>query len=159
MNEELCIITSLNLYEFSQVNNNEMGILLSRADDASLYKEAYEEAQRIIRISEEVRISLERVASESVEVQSHGAEHDEASGKLSSSKLAVKLGYKTNEFLDKAVIAGHLELRAGKHVLTKKGEQAGGEYIAKSRFGPYFRIWALLQVATGLCSDLTEMRR
>src|SRR3546814_11177673 len=28
LNEELCIVTSLNLYEFSQVNNNEMGILI-----------------------------------------------------------------------------------------------------------------------------------
>ena len=26
LNEELCIVTSLNLYEFSQVNNNEMGV-------------------------------------------------------------------------------------------------------------------------------------
>jgi phosphatidylserine/phosphatidylglycerophosphate/cardiolipin synthase-like enzyme len=62
MNEELCIIASLNLYEFSQVNNNEMGVLIRRAEDADLYKDAYEEAQRIIRISEEVRISLERVS-------------------------------------------------------------------------------------------------
>ena len=52
MNEELCIITSLNLYEFSQVNNNEMGVLIRRADDAELYREAYEEAQRIIRVRE-----------------------------------------------------------------------------------------------------------
>lgn len=65
LNEELCIITSLNLYEFSQVNNNEMGVLLRRADDTDLYRDAYEEAQRIIRISEEVRISLERVSSDS----------------------------------------------------------------------------------------------
>lgn len=28
LNEEMCIITSLNLYEFSQVNNNEMGVLM-----------------------------------------------------------------------------------------------------------------------------------
>lgn len=61
LNEELCIITSLNLYEFSQVNNNEMGVLIRRGDDPELYKDAYEEAQRIIRISEEVRISMERV--------------------------------------------------------------------------------------------------
>src|SRR3546814_6857751 len=60
--EELCIVTSLNLYAFSQVNNNEMGILIQRSDDAELYRDAYEEAQRIIRISEEVRISMERVA-------------------------------------------------------------------------------------------------
>src|SRR3546814_12589511 len=63
LNEELCIVTSLNLYEFSQVNNNEMGILIRRSDDAELYRDAYEEAQRIIRISDEVRISLERVAA------------------------------------------------------------------------------------------------
>ena len=42
-------------------NNNEMGILLIRRDDATTYKEAYDEAQRIIRISEEVKISLDVV--------------------------------------------------------------------------------------------------
>ena len=61
LNEEICIISSLNLYEFSQVNNNEMGVLISRMDDAGVYKDAYEEAQRIIRISDEVRMSLEVV--------------------------------------------------------------------------------------------------
>jgi phosphatidylserine/phosphatidylglycerophosphate/cardiolipin synthase-like enzyme len=64
MNEELAIITSLNLYEFSQINNNEMGVLIRREDDIELYKDAYEEAQRIIRISDEVRITLERPGSE-----------------------------------------------------------------------------------------------
>ena len=58
LNEELCIITSLNLYEFSQVNNNEMGVLVRRSQDAELYRNAYEEAQRIIRISDEVRSLL-----------------------------------------------------------------------------------------------------
>lgn len=46
LNEAMCIITSLNLYEFSQVNNNEMGVLIERRDDAQLYKDAYEEARR-----------------------------------------------------------------------------------------------------------------
>ena len=52
LNEDSCIITSLNLYEFSQINNNEMGIFLSREDDGDVYKDAYEEAQRIIRVSD-----------------------------------------------------------------------------------------------------------
>ena len=39
LNESLCIITSLNLYEFSQVNNNEMGVLIRRAEDTDLYRE------------------------------------------------------------------------------------------------------------------------
>lgn len=63
-NEESCIITSLNLYEFSQINNNEMGVYLSRSDDPDLYRDAYDEAQRIIRISDEVRISLEKVGKD-----------------------------------------------------------------------------------------------
>ena len=36
------VVTSLNLYEFSQVNNNEMGILIRRGEDGQLYKDAYE---------------------------------------------------------------------------------------------------------------------
>ncbi|HHY0576020.1 TPA: phospholipase D family protein, partial [Vibrio parahaemolyticus] len=67
MNESSCIITSLNLYEFSQVNNNEMGIFIDRDEDAEIYKDSYEEAQRIIRISDEVRISLEKVQAAAVE--------------------------------------------------------------------------------------------
>jgi len=38
MNENMCIVTSLNLYEFSQVNNNEMGILILRDEDGSFTK-------------------------------------------------------------------------------------------------------------------------
>lgn len=136
LNEELCIITSLNLYEFSQINNNEMGVLIRRADDADLYKDAYEEAQRIIRISDEVRITLERVMTEP-EIKS---DSDEKSDKLTSSKLAQKLGIKTNEFTEKLVISGLLELKEGKHYLTAKGKEVGGEFRMSSKFGPYF-LW------------------
>jgi phosphatidylserine/phosphatidylglycerophosphate/cardiolipin synthase-like enzyme len=136
LNEELCIITSLNLYEFSQINNNEMGVLIVRSDDADLYKDAYEEAQRIIRISEEVRISLERVTTEPEE--KHEAE--ESTGKLTSSKLAQKLGVKTNEFIEKLVVSGYLEAREGKNYLTAKGKETGGEFRMSPRFGSYF-LW------------------
>lgn len=61
LNESMAIITSLNLYEFSQVNNNEMGILIERDGDSELYGDAHEEAQRIIRVSDEVRMSLEKI--------------------------------------------------------------------------------------------------
>jgi len=136
LNEELCIITSLNLYEFSQVNNNEMGVLIRRVDDAELYKDAYEEAQRIIRISEEVRISLERVVVE----PENKPETDEKSDKLTSSKLAQKFGIKTIELTEKLVSAGLLEVKDGKHYLTAKGKEIGGEFRMGSKFGPYF-LW------------------
>ena len=138
MNEELCIIASLNLYEFSQVNNNEMGVLIRRVDDAELYKDAYEEAQRIIRISEEVRISLERVSSEA-ETQPE-TEETASSGKITTSKLAQRLGMKTNELTEKFVKSGLLEARDGKHYITFKGKEEGGEFRMSSKFGPYF-LW------------------
>lgn len=146
MNEEMCIITSLNLYEFSQVNNNEMGILIQRGDDAQLYKDAYEEAQRIIRISDEVRISLERVSNTpetpAAEPDSidKGGDAEPTSDKLPSSKIATKLGLKTAQFIERATENGFLALDSDKHVLTAKGAAAGVEFVAKSRFGPYF-LW------------------
>lgn len=136
MNEELCIVTSLNLYEFSQINNNEMGVLIRRSDDAELYKDAYEEAQRIIRISDEVRISLERVATE----PEGKAETEESADRLTSSKLAQKLGVKTQELIDKLIATGHLEVRDGKNYITAKGKEAGGEFRMSPKFGPYF-LW------------------
>lgn len=137
MNEEIGIITSLNLYEFSQINNNEMGILIRRADDAELYKEAYEEAQRIIRISEEVRISLERVSNDS---ESRSEAEESSPDKLTSSKLAQRLGMKTNELIEKFVQSGFLEVRDGKHYITAKGKEVGGEFRMSPKFGPYF-LW------------------
>lgn len=143
MNEEMCIITSLNLYEFSQVNNNEMGVLLRRSEDVDLYQDAYEEAQRIIRISDEVRISLERVSNDGAADQAVARATDaeqEAMGKLTSSRFARRLGVKTAELLRRAVGRGYIEAQGDQHVLTPKGQQAGIEFVAKSRFGPYF-LW------------------
>jgi len=143
MNENMCIVTSLNLYEFSQVNNNEMGVLIQRAEDGQLYKDAYEEAQRIIRISDEVRISLERVATEpdaGAADEDRGADGENAGDKLTTSKIAQKLGLKTLQFLEQATAKGYLVLNGDKHALTPMGEKAGVEFVAKSRFGPYF-LW------------------
>jgi phosphatidylserine/phosphatidylglycerophosphate/cardiolipin synthase-like enzyme len=137
INEEMCIITSMNLYDFSQQNNNEMGILINRAEDPDLYKEAYEEAQRIIRISDEVRISVETVEKEA----ETAAESEEPSTeKLTSSKLAQKLGIKTQELLDRLAQSGHLEVRDGKNFITAKGKEAGGEFRMSPKHGPYF-LW------------------
>lgn len=60
LNEKEAIITSMNLYEFSQVNNNEMGIYIEKEKDPELYKDIIEEAQRLIRISDEIVVSVEK---------------------------------------------------------------------------------------------------
>ncbi len=61
INEKEAIITSMNLYEFSQQNNNEMGIYLSKENDAELYSQTLEEVQRLLTISEEIRVTVKKV--------------------------------------------------------------------------------------------------
>lgn len=142
LNEEACIITSLNLYEFSQVNNNEMGVLARRSEDRELFQDAYDEALRIIRISDEEQAPQAVQSAPAVEhnISATPDAEPDAGGKLTTSKLARKLGIKTNEVLERAVVAGYLLLQGEQHSLTKQGSDAGVEFIAKSRFGPYY-LW------------------
>lgn len=141
LNESECIISSLNLYEFSQVNNNEMGISVRKYEDDEVFKDAYEEAQRIIRISEEVRISLDEVkANPNTEDLGQTDEEANAFSKLTTSKLAAKYKIKTADLLEKLVDKGFLKLNdTGKHFLTDQGKSIGGEY-RPSQYGGYF-LW------------------
>jgi len=137
LNENSCIITSLNLYEFSQVNNNEMGIHISRIDDCDMYRDTFEEAQRIIRISDEVRVTLEKII-----IPNSKKETQELTGKqekVTSSKLAKTLKLSTSELLDKLIKIGYVAEVDQKQVLTQKGVEMGGE-AKTGRFGGYF-IW------------------
>ena len=141
MNESECIISSLNLYEFSQVNNNEMGILIRKYEDDEVFKDAYEESQRIIRISDELRISLDEVKTEQVQVEEKNDEDADNLSKLTSSKLAAKHKLKTADLLDKFVEKGFLILNEnGKHLLTEQGKAMGGEFRT-SQYGGYF-LWS-----------------
>ena len=139
MNESACIITSLNLYEFSQVNNHEMGVFISRDDDPEMYKDTHEEAQRIIRSSDEVRISLEEIAKPKLPEELDEKAEENEFQKLTSSKLALKLKLKTPELLEILTANGFVTEADGKPILTEKGEAIGGE-AKTGRFGDYF-IW------------------
>ena len=141
MNESECIISSLNLYEFSQVNNNEMGILVRKYEDNEVFKDAYEEAQRIIRISDEVRITLDEVKAEASPVsEMKESEEEIIFTKLTTAKLAAKVGIKTPDLLEKLVNKGYLNLTEnGKNFLTDSGKAIGGEFRT-GQYGIYF-LW------------------
>lgn len=59
--------------------------MIQRSEDHDLYRDAYDEAQRIIRVSEEVRITLERVASDS-------DEHDTSTANTAPAPACPKCG-------------------------------------------------------------------
>lgn len=52
MNENEAIITSMNLFMYSQQTNNEMGVYVTLKDDPDLFRDLLSEAERIIRKSE-----------------------------------------------------------------------------------------------------------
>lgn len=57
-NEFFMVITSLNLYEYSQQNNREMGVLITLKEDHDLYVDALCEANYIIRSATYFKPSL-----------------------------------------------------------------------------------------------------
>jgi phosphatidylserine/phosphatidylglycerophosphate/cardiolipin synthase-like enzyme len=61
INDNEAIITSMNLYEFSQLNNNEMGIYITKEGDPELYKDTFDEVQRLLTISEEIRVTVQKI--------------------------------------------------------------------------------------------------
>lgn len=67
INEFEAIITSMNLYEFSQMNNNEMGIHVTKAQDEELYNSIFAEVQRLLTISEEIRVTVQKVSPQETE--------------------------------------------------------------------------------------------
>lgn len=142
LNEHECIITSLNLYEFSQVNNNEMGVLIDKNNDSQLYVDTYEEVLRIIRISEEVRLSAdtekptinqEQPKTENTKLRNYD--------KVTTAKLAEKFGIDNNEFTKMLAENGYIELKGKNVFLTDKGREVGGE-VKKSQYG-YFVVWSV----------------
>jgi len=89
-----------------------MGVAVSRAEDSELYIDAYDEAQRIIRISDEVRISLEKVSSGTEKNEKNTSEEKKENySKLTTSKLAKKLGKTTDQLTEELVSKGYLEIK------------------------------------------------
>jgi len=82
---------------------------------------------------------MEKISPQAEEVSQQESVSNDIQ-KLTSSKLAKKLGMKTNELLEKLTESRHLWIKDGKHYLTDKGKAAGGEFRMSKKFGPYF-IW------------------
>lgn len=53
-NENKMVITSMNMYEFSEKNNREMGVLIDRINDKDLFDKAIAETLSILQSSEQI---------------------------------------------------------------------------------------------------------
>lgn len=155
MSEDVGIITSLNMYEFSQVNNNEMGVMFKASEDRELYQDCLNEVKRIIRISEEVRMNLEIVEGEDINTSTDTesvkpapqnnpepatADTQEPIGKISTKELAKQLKRDQKDVLEALVQKGFLEIKNGNHYATDKGRKEVGAQ-PKKLYGSYYFLW------------------
>jgi hypothetical protein len=140
LNESLAVITSLNLHLYSQQNNNEMGVMVKRGNDQQMFFDITSEVDRLIRISEATNADRENLVLESASV-ARTLEEPSTYGKLTTAKLAKRLGLGSTKLFDVLIGRGYLELRdGGKHHLTPEGKTAGGEF--RMGKGPYF-LWPI----------------
>ncbi|EKF0974394.1 phospholipase D family protein [Salmonella enterica] len=125
-NENYILISSLNLYEFSQVNNYELGIVIAKTETPPLYNEAYKEISKIIKASNEIMPE----------------KHPNEERKLTSSALAKKLNINTEELHRRFDKMGYLAKSKTGYLLTPKGESVGGEARPdKFKKGTFYFLW------------------
>jgi len=79
LNENTAIITSMNLYDYSQTHNREIGIKIDRenAEDKDLYNEIQTEMLSIMEVSEPFQYEVKRV-----EIESHSIQKNESAKNL-----------------------------------------------------------------------------
>lgn len=143
INENEAIITSMNLYEFSQQNNNEMGIHISKSQDPDLYNSTLEEAQRLLTISEEIRVSVKKVTADTPSkiekkvIEASTPNYANYDGKyFSATALSKEMGITSKELNSRFEKMNWIEKKNEETVLTTLGKSKGGQ-MRKGQYGDY----------------------
>lgn len=145
LNENEAIVTSMNLYSFSQQNNDEMGIYLTKENDPDLYNDIYNEVQRLLTISEEIRVSVKKVDKETNKeiekpILNVPKVKDFSNSKLLTTKELSALSGLSSRKVNSLFTDQKLMYKKNDDwFATKKGENLG----AKQREGQYgkFIVW------------------
>jgi phosphatidylserine/phosphatidylglycerophosphate/cardiolipin synthase-like enzyme len=145
LNENEAIVTSMNLYSFSQQNNDEMGIHLTKENDPDLYNDIYNEVQRLLTISEEIRVSVKKIDKEIEKKSENTIEKikkniDSSKSKLLTTKELSELTSLSSRKVNSWFTDNKLMYKKGEDwITTKKGKEVGG--IEKDGQYGKFVIW------------------
>lgn len=60
-NEKTMVVTSMNLYEFSDKHNREMGVLIQKSDDAEMFYDGVEETASIIKSAKIIELENKKL--------------------------------------------------------------------------------------------------
>ena len=145
LNEKEAIVTSMNLYTYSQENNDEMGIYVTKDEDPDLYEAISNEARRLLRISDEIRVSVKKVDKEIEKKADKTISEIVKTKKNSNSKLLTtkelsQLTGLSSRKVNSWFTNNKLMYKKDEHwITTKKGKEIGG--IEKSGQYGKFVVW------------------
>lgn len=150
LNENKMIIASMNLYEFSQQHNREMGILIDTANEADkeVYEEASNDIESIMHNSEDFSYvqAPQKTLKENVDSKTfsnpknEGNKNKYAQSKLLTTKeLSQKTGLSSRKINSWLVGQDLMYKKEDDWFATKKGNELG----AKQKVGAYgkFIVW------------------
>lgn len=145
INENEAIVTSMNLYSFSQQNNDEMGIHVTKENDGDLYDDILNEVQRLLTISEEIRVSVKKIDKNVEKMLEKTVEKVQNNSDLSktnllSTKELSNLTGLSSRKINKWFTDNKLMYKKDDDwITTKKGKEVGG--VEKSGQYGKFVIW------------------
>lgn len=157
LNESKMIIASMNLYEFSQQNNREMGILfdIHNEADKEVYEDASKDIESIIHNSEDfsyvkapqkrIQRDINQQKPESLSKKNNEKitlkkEKDFSNSKYKTTKELAEMTEMSSRKINSFLVSNDLMEKNGEDwVTTKKGKEIGG-IIKEGQYGK-FVIW------------------
>lgn len=99
LNDRLAVIGSMNMYEFSEKNNREMGVLVTKEDDPEVFRDAWQETKSIY---DEVKFANStRPSTQGFCVRCHGQIEFNPKKPLCESCYKDWVKYKNNNYREK----------------------------------------------------------
>jgi len=143
LNESKMIIASMNLYEFSQQNNKEMGILIDRSneDDKKVYDDAEKEIESIIHNSEDFSYvkAPQKGTLKKTNSENYKANSNSKSPYLTTKELSHQTGISSQKINKWLVDNGYMYKKEEDWIATKKGKDNGG-ILKDGQYGR-FVVW------------------
>lgn len=143
LNEHRMIIASMNLYEFSQQNNREMGIQVDATTegDKQVYEDAWKDVQSILHNAEDFAYAKvtkeERPNTRASEMIGNVQSTTNRSGKYHSvTALAKEMGLSSKELFARLEALRWIIRVNDTWELTEKGKNKGGQ-MRKGQYGDY----------------------
>jgi phosphatidylserine/phosphatidylglycerophosphate/cardiolipin synthase-like enzyme len=149
LNEKKMIISSMNLYEFSQQNNREMGILFERENesDKQIYEDAWNDIDSIMNNATDFSYiaapkDFEKLKSEITISESKLEKNNSSNTKskdikfLSATAMSKELGISSKELNAKFEKLKWIEKKNDETILTDLGKKKGAQ-LKKGQYGEY----------------------